>query len=130
MRKTISFQVPSRLNHYLEQLADLPLNVVAKCIEEGAEQLAGNDAAQLNEVGDGTHVEMKYDPRFGDLEEHLNTLAMRTNRPIQDLLPSIFAAGFAVMEPKYLDMLAKRTASKAAAENSDPFKGDGSTETN
>ncbi|XXY23173.1 hypothetical protein WME88_26520 [Sorangium sp. So ce216] len=130
MKKTIPFRIPSRLDYSFEQLTELPLDVVAKCVEVGAEHLVSNDTAEFNEIGDGTLVELKYDPRFGKLEEHLSTLTTRTGRPIQELLPSIFASGFTAKEPTYVDMLAKRTASKATAVNPNLTKGDGSTELN
>jgi hypothetical protein len=127
-RVSLKFRIPSRLNDGMKQLADLPLNIVAKCVEDGAELLAKDASALLNELGDGTEVEMSYDPRFGDLAQHLSALTARTSRPVDELLPSIFAAGFAVDEPKFIAILAKRAVH--ATMGVGPTTGKGSSDAN
>jgi hypothetical protein len=118
--KRVTFQIPSRLNSHFQQVSELLLNIVAKCIEEGAADLVESKSMDLNEVGDGTAVELKYDERFGDLEENLKALTSRTARELTDLLPSVFAIGFKKMEPRYIAILQKRVVNSFIAGSTEP----------
>lgn len=106
---------------------ELPLVIVGKCIEDGAEQLATNGTMQLDEIGDCTDAEMSYDLRFGALAQHLNALVAHANRPLRDLLPSIFTAGLVLNEPKYMELLARRTVNVMKTVNSGLTRGNGSS---